>query len=205
MSIATKDDVAVNADLLRDQVRNKYRDVATDPHGEHHFHTGRFLAAHLGYDEAFVASFPDVAVESFAGVASPFSLRPLQKGERVVDVGSGAGFDSFVASHLVGPAGKVVGVDMTEEMLAKARSTAGMMANSTVEFREGLAERLPVEDGWADVVISNGVINLCPDKNAVFSEIHRVLRPGGWLQFADIANGNPVPAAALNNVDLWTA
>jgi len=205
MSIATKDDVAVNADLLRDQVRNKYREVATDPHGEHHFHTGRFLAAHLGYDEAFVASFPDVAVESFAGVASPFSLRPLQKGERVVDVGSGAGFDSFVASHLVGPAGKVVGVDMTEEMLAKARSTAGMMANSTVEFREGLAERLPVEDGWADVVISNGVINLCPDKNAVFSEIHRVLRPGGWLQFADIANGNPVPAAALNNVDLWTA
>lgn len=205
MSIATKDDVAVNADLLRDQVRNKYRDVATDPHGEHHFHTGRFLAAHLGYDEAFVASFPDVAVESFAGVASPFSLRPLQKGERVVDVGSGAGFDSFVASHLVGPAGKVVGVDMTEEMLAKARSTAGMMANSTVEFREGLAERLPVEDGWADVVISNGVINLCPDKNAVFSEIHRVLRAGGWLQFADIANGNPVPAAALNNVDLWTA
>jgi SAM-dependent methyltransferase len=205
MSIATKDDVAVNADLLRDQVRNKYREVATDPHGEHHFHTGRFLAAHLGYDEAFVASFPDVAVESFAGVASPFSLRPLQKGERVVDVGSGAGFDSFVASHLVGPAGKVVGVDMTEEMLAKARSTAGMMANSTVEFREGLAERLPVEDGWADVVISNGVINLCPDKNAVFSEIHRVLRAGGWLQFADIANGNPVPAAALNNVDLWTA
>ena len=205
MSIATKDDVAVNADLLRDQVRNKYRDVATDPHGEHHFHTGRFLAAHLGYDEAFVASFPDVAVESFAGVASPFSLRPLQKGERVVDVGSGAGFDSFVASHLVGPAGKVVGVDMTEEMLAKARSTAGMMANSTVEFREGLAERLPVEDGWADAVISNGVINLCADKRVVFSEIHRVLRPGGWLQFADIANGNPVPAAALNNVDLWTA
>jgi len=204
MSIATKDDVAVNADLLRDQVRNKYRDVATDPHGEHHFHTGRFLAAHLGYDEAFVASFPDVAVESFAGVASPFSLRPLQKGERVVDVGSGAGFDSFVASHLVGPAGKVVGVDMTEEMLAKARSTADMMANSTVEFREGLAERLPVEDGWADVVISNGVINLCPDKNAVFSEIHRVLRPGGWLQFADIANGKPVPPEALRDIDLWT-
>jgi SAM-dependent methyltransferase len=205
MSIATKDDIVVDTDLLRDQVRNKYREVATDPHGEHHFHTGRFLAAHLGYDEAFVASLPDVAVESFAGVANPFSLRPLQKGERIVDVGSGAGFDSFVASHLVGPAGKVVGVDMTREMLAKARSTAGMLGNSTVEFREGLAEWLPVEAGWADAVISNGVINLCVDKKVVFSEILRVLRPGGWLQFADIANGNPVPASALNNVDLWTA
>ena len=205
MSIATKGDIVVDADLLRDQVKSKYREVATDPHGEHHFHTGRFLATHLGYDEAFVASLPDVAVESFAGVANPFSLRPLQKGERIVDVGSGAGFDSFVASHLVGPTGKVVGVDMTEEMLAKARSTADMLASSTVEFREGLAERLPVEDGWADAVISNGVINLCADKRVVFSEIHRVLRPGGWLQFADIANGNPVPASALNNVDLWTA
>jgi arsenite methyltransferase len=205
MSTATKGDIVVDADLLRDQVKSKYREVATDPHGEHHFHTGRFLATHLGYDEAFVASLPDVAVESFAGVANPFSLRPLQKGERIVDAGSGAGFDSFVASHLVGPTGKVVGVDMTEEMLAKARSTADMLASSTVEFREGLAERLPVEDGWADAVISNGVINLCADKMVVFSEIHRVLRPGGWLQFADIANGNPVPASALNNVDLWTA
>ena len=205
MSIATKNDVAVDAEILRDQVRDKYREVATNPHGEHHFHTGRYLAAHLGYDDSFVASLPDAAVESFAGVANPFSLRPLQKGERVVDVGSGAGFDSFVASHLVGPNGKVVGVDMTQEMLTKARSTAAVLANSTVEFREGLAEKLPVEDGWADVVISNGVINLCADKRAVFSELHRVLRPGGWLQFADIANGNPVPAAALNNVDLWTA
>jgi arsenite methyltransferase len=205
MSTATKGDIVVDADLLRDQVKSKYREVATDPHGEHHFHTGRFLATHLGYDEACVASLPDVAVESFAGVANPVSLRPLQKGERIVDVGSGAGFDSFVASHLVGPTGKVVGVDMTEEMLAKARSTADMLASSTVEFREGLAERLPVEDGWADADISNGVINLCADKMVVFSEIHRVLRPGGWLQFADIANGNPVPASALNNVDLWTA
>ncbi|MGE4080983.1 MAG: methyltransferase domain-containing protein, partial [Reyranella sp.] len=187
------------------EVRSKYREVAANPGGEHHFHTGRYLASHLGYDEAFVASLPDAAVESFAGVANPFSLRPLQRGERVVDVGSGAGFDSFVAAHLVGPEGKVIGVDMTAEMLAKARATAAALGNATVEFREGLAERLPVEDAWADVVVSNGVINLCPDKRAVFSEIHRVLRPGGWLQFADIANGNPVPAAALNNVDLWTA
>jgi SAM-dependent methyltransferase len=205
MSIAAKDDIAVDPDRLRDQVRSKYRDVAANPHGEHHFHTGRYLAGQLGYDQTLVASLPDAAVESFAGVANPFSLRPLQERERIVDVGSGAGFDSFVASHFVGPEGKVVGVDMTEEMLKKARSTASMLGNSIVEFREGLAERLPIEDAWADAVISNGVINLCVDKKVVFAEIHRVLRPGGYLQFADIANGNPVPAAALNNVELWTA
>ena len=148
---------------------------------------------------------PEVAVESFAGVANPLSLRPLAKGERVVDVGSGAGFDSLVAAHLVGPGGKVIGVDMTEEMLAKSRSTADKLKQGNLEFREGLAENLPVEDGWADVVISNGVINLCPDKRAVFAEIYRVLRPGGRLQFADIANGKPVPDSAMRIVDLWTA
>jgi len=205
MSTVAEDDVGLDADALREEIKNKYREVATDPHGTHHFHTGRFLAKHLGYDDAFVASLPDVAVESFAGVANPLSLRPLAKGEHVVDVGSGAGFDSLVAAHLVGPDGKVIGVDMTEEMLAKSRSTARKLAQSNVEFREGLAERLPVEDGWADVVISNGVINLCPDKRAVFSEIYRVLRPGGRLQFADIANGKPVPESAMRIVDLWTA
>jgi SAM-dependent methyltransferase len=205
MSMSVEDDVGVDAEALREEVKSKYRQVATNPHGDHHFHTGRFLAKHLGYDETFVASLPDVAVESFAGVANPFSLRPLEKGERVVDIGSGAGFDSFVAANLVGPTGKVIGVDMTKEMLAKARSTASELTLGNVEFREGLAERLPIEDGWADVVISNGVINLCPDKKAVFSEIYRVLRPGGWVQFADIANGKPVPPSAIKNVDLWTA
>lgn len=205
MSVQPQSDVAVDVNALREEVKNKYREVAIDPHGEHHFHTGRYLAKHLGYDDNFVASLPNVAVESFAGVANPFSLRPLAKGEQVVDVGSGAGFDSFVAAHQVGPTGKVIGVDMTEEMLAKSRSTAGNLALTNVEFREGLAEHLPVEDGWADVVISNGVINLCADKKAIFSEIHRVLRPGGRLQFADIANGKPVPESAIRNVDLWTA
>jgi arsenite methyltransferase len=205
MSISVKEDVGLDADALRREVSKKYREVATDPGGSFHFHTGRFLARHLGYDEAITASLPDAAVESFAGVANVFSLRPLQKGERVVDIGSGAGFDCFMAARLVGSAGKVVGVDMTKEMLDKSRATASTMGMANVEFREGLAERLPVEDGWADVVISNGVINLCPDKRAVFSEIHRVLRPGGWLEFADIANGNPVPEAAVKNIDLWTA
>ena len=202
---AVKNDVGVDAETLREEVKSKYREVAIDPHGTYHFHTGRFLAKHLGYDDSLVASLPDIAVESFAGVANPFLLRPLAKGERVVDVGSGAGFDSFVAAHHVGPAGKVIGVDMTEEMLAKSRSTAGELNQSNVEFRQGLAENLPVEDGWADVVISNGVINLCPDKRAVFAEIHRMLRPGGRLQFADIANGKPVPESAMRIVDLWTA
>lgn len=205
MSAVAKDDVGLDADALREEVKRKYREVATDPHGAHHFHTGRFLAGHLGYDDTLVASLPDVAVESFAGVANPLSLRPLVKGERVVDVGSGAGFDSFVAAHQVGSTGKVIGIDMTSEMLAKSRSTAAKLKQGNVEFREGLAERLPVEDGWADVVISNGVINLCPDKKAVFSEIYRVLRPGGRLQFADIANGKPVPESAMRIVDLWTA
>jgi arsenite methyltransferase len=197
--------IAVDARALREEVKSKYREVATDPHGTFHFHTGRYLAQRLGYDDDFVRSLPDAAVESFAGVANPFALRTLSKGERVVDIGSGAGFDSFVAAHQVGPTGKIVGVDMTEEMLAKSRSTATALGLGHVEFREGLAENLPVEDRSANAVISNGVINLCADKKAVFSEIFRVLRPGGHLQFADIANGKPVPAAAIQNIDLWTA
>jgi SAM-dependent methyltransferase len=198
-------DIAVDAVALREEVRKKYREVAANPHGTFHFHTGRPLAARLGYDGAVVDALPDAAVESFAGVANPISLRALRNGERVVDVGSGAGFDCFVAAHHVGPFGRVVGVDMTEEMLAKARATAASIAVDHVEFRQGLAEDLPVEDGWADVVISNGVINLCADKQAVLREIYRVLRPGGYLEFADIANGRPVPEAAVQNIDLWTA
>jgi SAM-dependent methyltransferase len=196
---------AVDADALRAEVQSKYREVAIDPHGTYHFHTGRGLAARLGYDEVTVASLPDAAVESFAGVANPFSLRRLAAGEKVVDVGAGAGFDAFVAARQVGPSGRVIGVDMTDAMLAKSRATAAALGMPHVEFCEGLAEALPVDDGWADVVISNGVINLCADKRAVFAEIHRVLRPGGVLQFADIANGKPVPAGAVSNIDLWTA
>jgi SAM-dependent methyltransferase len=193
-----------DAAALRAEVREKYRQVAADPGGSYHFHTGRRLAERLGYDAAVVAALSERAVESFAGVGNPFSLRLLAPGERVVDVGSGAGFDSFVASRHVGPTGSVVGVDMTIEMLTKSRQTAAALALDNVEFREGLAEALPVEDGWADVVISNGVINLCADKRAVLAEIHRVLRPAGWLQFADIANGRSVPPEALRDIDLWT-
>ena len=195
---------AVDAAALRQQVREKYREVAIAPEAPYHFHTGSPLAARLGYDPAVVDSLPETAVRSFAGVGNPFSLRSPETGARVVDVGSGAGFDTFVAAHHVGPEGQVVGVDMTPEMLAAARAGATGSGLANVEFRESLAEALPVEDGWADVVISNGVINLCPDKRAVFAEIWRVLRPGGWLQFADIANGRPVPPEALQDIDLWT-
>ena len=198
------EDLLVDPEVLREQVRDKYREVAEDPRRSFHFQTGRRLAARLGYDAAAVDALPDRAVESFAGVGNPFSLRRLQPGEHVVDVGSGAGFDSFIAAGQVGADGWVVGVDMTREMLDKSRATAGALGVAHVEFREGLAESIPVEDGWADAVISNGVINLCADKKAVFDEIHRVLRPGGRLQVADIANGRPVPAEALCDIDLWT-
>ena len=195
----------VDAEQLREQVKEKYREVATDPGGEFHFHTGRELADHLGYDPDVVGALPDEAVESFAGVASPFAADRLDEGSRVVDIGSGAGFDSFIAAEQVGPTGRVVGIDMTAEMLKKSRETAEGMGMANVEFREGLAEQLPVEDGWADVVISNGVINLVPDKKQAFAEIHRVLKAGGLLQFADIANGRPVPEEAIRDIDLWTA
>ena len=199
------DTVSVDQDRLREQVQAKYRSVASDPTGPHHFHTGRRLAALLGYDTGVVGALPDQAVESFAGVANPFSLRRLQPGERVVDVGCGAGLDSFVAASQVGAGGRVVGVDMTPEMLAKARQTAATLGLANVELRSGLAEALPVEDGGADVVTSNGVFNLCADKKAAFAEAWRVLEPGGVLQFADIANGRPVPPEALRDIDLWTA
>lgn len=194
----------VDPDGLREEVRRKYREVARDPRGKHHFHTGRPLARRLGYPDDVVDPLPEEAVESFAGIANPFALRPLERGETVVDIGSGAGFDSVVAAGQVGPGGFVVGVDMTEDMLAKARRNAEMLGLDHVEFREGLAEQLPLPDGWADVVISNGVFNLCPDKHAAFTEVWRVLAPGGHLQFGDIANGAPVPEEAVANIDLWT-
>src|SRR5216683_127410 len=158
-------DLLVDPDALREQVREKYREVAVDPGAGFHFHTGRGLASRLGYEAGAVDALPDRAVESFAGVGNPFSLRRLAPGEKVVDVGSGAGFDSFIAAGQVGPSGGVAGIDMTAEMLAKSRQTGDALGLGHVQFREGLAEALPVEDAWADVVISNGVINLCADKH----------------------------------------
>lgn len=200
----TTRDLTVDPGALRASVRDKYRHVATDPDGAFHFHTGRPLAELLGYDQELVGQLPDRAVESFAGVANPFSMRPVCRNDRVVDVGSGGGFDSFVAAHLVGSDGHVIGVDMTDEMLAKSRQTARQLGSDHVEFREGLAEDLPVDDAWADLVVSNGVLNLVADKPGAFAEIFRVLRPGGCLQFADIAVGKEVPEQAQCDIDLWT-
>jgi SAM-dependent methyltransferase len=195
----------VDAAALREEVKIKYREVATEPNRQYHFHTGRPLARRLGYDSALIDSLPDVAVESFAGVANPFLMRSLNTGEKIVDAGSGAGFDCFIASAQVGLEGHVVGVDMLPEMLEKSRTTAKKLGLENIDFREGLLEDLPVEDGWADVVISNGAFNLCADKKSTFTEVWRVLRPGGRLQFGDIANGKPVPESAIRDIDLWTA
>jgi arsenite methyltransferase len=194
----------LNVDELRDEIRDKYAAVVQTPAAEFHFHTGRPLTKRLGYDQEPVDALPDVAVESFAGVGNPFEQRSIQTGENVVDLGSGAGLDSFIAAMAAGPDGHVIGVDMTIDMLAKATSAAAEIGLGNVEFREGYLEDLPVNDEWADVVMANGVINLCPDKQQAFAEAFRVLRPGGVLQFADIANTKPVPEEARRQIDLWT-
>jgi arsenite methyltransferase len=194
----------LNVHELRDEIRDKYSAVVLTPAAEFHFHTGRQLTQRLGYDQQPVDELPEIAVESFAGVANPFEQRTIQPGENVVDLGSGAGLDSFLAARATGPDGRVIGIDMTVDMLDKATATAQHVGIDNVEFREGYLEELPVEDAWADVVIANGVINLCPDKERAFAEAFRVLRPGGVLQFADIANTKPVPEEARRQIDLWT-
>lgn len=194
----------LNIDELRNEIRDKYAAVVVTPDAEFHFHTGRQLTERLGYERDPVDALPDIAVESFAGVGNPFQQRPIQTGEYVVDLGSGAGLDSFLAARASGSDGRVIGVDMTTDMLDKATATAEQIGIDNVEFREGYLEELPIEDGWADAVIANGVINLCPDKQQAFAEAFRVLRPGGVLQFADIANTKPVPEEARRQIDLWT-
>jgi SAM-dependent methyltransferase len=197
--------VTPDVQTLRRAVQHKYAEVATSPERTFHFHHGRPLAQLLGYPMDRVDAMPPRAVESFAGVGNPFSLGPIHAGETVLDVGSGSGFDCFVAGQAVGPTGKVIGVDMTEAMVQKARATARAMGLRQVEFRQGFVEELPVADASVDVATSNGVINLCPDKYRVFAEVFRALKPGGRLYLADIVLHKPVPDAAKANVDLWTA
>ncbi len=189
---------------LRSQIREKYREVALTPEKGFHFHVGRPLAEMLSYPMDLVDALPPRVVESFAGVNSPFSMGDLGPGETVVDVGSGAGFDAILAARMVGPTGHVVGVDMTPEMRDKARANARLVGVENVEFVDGLAEQLPLPSESVDVIISNGVINLCPDKPAVYRELIRVLRPGGRIQIADVVVQRPVPDDAKADIDLWT-
>jgi SAM-dependent methyltransferase len=193
----------VDVDTLRCEIRNEYAEVADNPGRGFHFHTGRPLAKILGYSQALLDAIPESAIESFAGTGNPFSLGEIEPGARVVDVGSGAGIDSLIAAHLVGPEGQVIGVDMTPEMLSKATSAAKAAGMTHVEFREGYADALPVPDGWADVVISNGVVNLCPDKLTAFGEMYRVLKPGRRIQIGDILVQKAVPDDAKADIDLW--
>lgn len=189
---------------LRRSISEKYAEVATNPEIGFHFHTGRPLARMLGYASGSVDRLPATNVESFAGTGNPFLFGDLRPAERVVDVGCGAGFDTLIAAQHVGPDGRVVAVDMTAEMRTKTAEGARAMDLDNVEVREGFAESLPVPDGWADVVISNGVVNLCPDKRAVFREMHRVLAPGGRIQIGDILVHKEVPQEAKDDIALWS-
>ena len=196
-------DVEIDVGVLKREIKKTYASVSQEPEKDFIFPTGRAWAEDLGYPEE-VARVPDSAVASFAGVANPFALGRLEPGERVLDVGSGAGTDSLVAAQMVGPEGRVTGIDMTPEMLTKARAAANELGVGNVEFVESEAERLPFAEESFDVVISNGVIDLIPDKDAVFSELFRVLRPGGRIQVADVTIQTPVSEEGRRNIDLWT-
>ncbi len=189
---------------LRAAIQAEYAEVAAHPDKGFHFHTGRPLARILGYADAWLAGIPEGAIESFAGTGNPFSLSEIRPGERVVDIGCGAGIDSLIAARMVGVGGAVIGVDMTPAMLAKARRNATEAGITHVEFRAGYGEALPVPDGWADAIISNGVLNLMPDKLVALTEMARVLKPGGRLQIADIMVQLPVPQDAKADISLWT-
>jgi arsenite methyltransferase len=204
MSDHTIDEQELNVEVLRQAIQEEYAEVAANPEKGFHFHTGRPLARMLEYADEWLEGIPKPSIESFAGTGNPFSLSEILPGERVVDVGCGAGIDSLIAAKKVGPEGRVIGVDMTPSMLEKARKASMEMGLANVEFREGYAEALPVEDGWADVVISNGVLNLMPDKAAALEEMSRVLKPGGRLQIGDILVQKAVPESAKRKIDLWT-
>lgn len=197
-------EIDLDVDALRAAIREEYETVALDPGRGFHFHTGRNLAKIVEYENEWLEGIPETAIESFAGTGNPFSMGALAGGERVVDIGSGGGIDSLIAARMVAPEGSVIGVDMTPAMLERARRAAEEAGIRNVEFREGLMEDLPVEDGWADVVISNGVLNLTPDKGRALAEMSRVLKPTGRIQIGDILVEREVSAESKKKIDLWT-
>jgi SAM-dependent methyltransferase len=205
MQIALQVEAArVDRRRLRDQIQAKYTDVALEPEKGFHFHTGRPLAKMLGYADVDVDRLPPSAVDSFAGTGNPFSMGRLAPGEVVLDIGCGAGFDTLLAARQVGLSGRVIAVDMTKAMLQKTRAGAARLGLTNVDARHGFAEDLPVDRDSVDVVISNGVINLCPDKTAVMREVYRVLKPGGRFQIADIVVHKEVPQESKDDIDLWS-
>jgi SAM-dependent methyltransferase len=204
--MATRDGVRtpVDVDVLRDEIRKTYTDVSTDHDAEFIFPTGRSWAVELDYPQPELGRVPEETVASFAGVANHWNLGRIEPGAVVLDLGCGAGTDLLIAAQMTGPGGRAIGVDMTPAMLERARESAGAMGLENVELRSALIEALPVEDESVDVVISNGVIDLVPDKEAVLDEIDRVLRPGGRLQFADVVIHTEVSEDARKRIDLWT-
>jgi len=190
---------------LEARVKQMYEQVAIAPEADFHFETGRGLAEHLGYPSTDLDAVPAPAIDSFAGVGYFLDLAAITPGERVLDLGSGSGMDSFLAANACGPAGSVIGVDMTKAQLAKATRLADEAGFGQVEFREGYIEDVPVEDGTVDCVISNGVINLSPDKPAVFRAAEATLRPGGRLAIADIVSARHLPQGVTCDASLWAA
>lgn len=189
---------------LRQAISKEYEAVAQTPGKGFHFHTGRRLTAIVEYQPEWLDGIPESVIESFAGTGNPFSVGKIKPGESVLDIGCGAGIDTFIAAKKVGPTGHVIGVDMTDAMLDKARKAQNEIGCSQVRFDYGIIEELPVSDSWADVIISNGAFNLAPDKERVLQEMHRVLKPGGRLQIADILVQKEVPESARRKIDLWT-
>lgn len=189
---------------LRHAIQEEYEEVANKPEQGFHFHTGRPLAGILGYQDEWLEGIPESSIESFAGTGNPFSVGEIKPGENVVDFGCGAGIDSLIVARMVAPEGQVVGIDMTASMLNKAKQAAQEAEIENVDFRQGYGEELPADDGWADVVISNGVLNLLPDKTAGLQEMARVLKPTGRLQIADILVQRTVPDSGKRDISLWT-
>ena|SRR6516164_3252428 len=196
--------IPVDVEVLREEIRNTYTSVSTEHSKDQIFPTGRKWAHELGYPEPELSRVPDVSAESFAGVANHWTLGRIEPGQVVLDLGCGAGTDLLIAAQMTSPHGRAIGVDMTPAMLDQARASAAQMGLANVELHESLIESLPIEDASVDVVISNGVIDLIPDKDAVFDEIDRVLRPGGRLQIADVVIHHEVSEDARKRIDLWT-
>jgi arsenite methyltransferase len=197
-------EAGVDVEILREEIQKTYTEVSVEQDKEFIFPTGRTWADDLGYPQPQLARVPDATVESFAGVANHWMLGHIEPGAVVLDLGCGAGTDLLIAAQMAGPEGHVIGVDMTPTMLERARASADQMGLANVELHESLIESLPLADASVDIVISNGVLDLVPDKEAVFEEIDRVLRPGGRLQFADVIVHTEVSEDARKRIDLWT-